>query len=74
MGKTISVYIDDDLLVRLKSKNIPTSKAIRIALKEWLEREVDTTDYDYIEKNLFGKLTSKGRKAWKELRSEKDRW
>jgi len=74
MGKTISVYIDDDLLVRLKSKNIPTSKAIRIALKEWLDREVNMTDYDYIEKNLSGKLTSKGKKAWKELRSEKDRW
>jgi len=74
MGKTISVYIDDDLLKRLKNKNISVSRAIRIALKEWLDNEVSTADYDFIEKSLWGRLSTKGKKAWEELRAERDRW
>lgn len=74
MGKTISIYIDDELLEEIKEKKIPLSKAIRSALREWLEKEAKEEDYDFIEKALYNTIGVKGKKAWKELLEERDRW
>lgn len=70
----MSVYIDDALLEKIKAKNLPLSKIIRKALKEWFEKELSAKDFDLLEKALYKKLTKKGEKAWRELREERDRW
>lgn len=74
MGKTVSIYIDDDILEKVKKKNIPVSEAVRIALKDWLSKEALEEDYDCVEKAIFGSLTDKGQRAWDELLKETDRW
>lgn len=70
----MSIYIDDELLEKLKEKKPPLSGVIRDALKEYLEKEVKEEDYDFIEKSLVKTLTAKGEKAWKEVQKERDRW
>ncbi len=74
MGKTVSIYIDDDLLDEVKSKNIPLSQGIRDALKSWLERETKDEDYDSLEHSLYNTMSIKGKKAWQELLEGRDRW
>lgn len=74
IGKTVSIYIDDDLLQEMKRKNISPSKAVRTALRKCFEKEAEGKDYDLVEKTLFKTMTAKGRKAWKEILQERDRW
>jgi Arc/MetJ-type ribon-helix-helix transcriptional regulator len=74
MGRTISIYIDDDILERIKKSNQSVSKVVRDALREWLDREVSDEDYRFIEESLYGTLSSEGEKAWHELCEERDRW
>lgn len=70
----MSIYIDDELLEKLKERKPPLSAVVRDALKEYLEKEVKEEDYDFIEKSLVKTLTTKGEKAWKEVQKERDRW
>jgi hypothetical protein len=74
MGKTVSIYIDDEVLNKVKEKNLPLSQVVRDALQEWFGREAKKEDYDFIEKALFGKIGPEGKRAWKDLQKEKDRW
>jgi hypothetical protein len=76
MGKTVSIYIDDDALKQVKQTNLPLSRAVRNALTEWLRKDAKSEDYAYVEEALFGKMTEKGRKAWEDVRKDRgaDRW
>lgn len=74
MRRTVSIYIDDEFLKKIKEKGIPVSRAIRDALEDWLEKDLKTEDYEFIEKALWGKLTEKGEDAWEELLREANRW
>ena len=73
MGKTVSIYIDDDLLQGIRDKNISISMGVRDALNEWFKRETRDEDYDSLEHFLYNTISIKGKKAWKELREERDR-
>ncbi len=74
MGKTVSIYIDDEILKKVKEKNIPLSQVVREALHEWLVKEVKKEDYDFIEEMLSGRIGYKGKRAWRALQKESDRW
>jgi post-segregation antitoxin (ccd killing protein) len=74
MGKTVSVYIDDDLLERMKESDQSVSRIVREALQEWFNKQIKDEDYQFVENALFGKLSHEGATAWKELLEERDRW
>lgn len=74
MGKITSIYIDDDLLEKVKKKKLPLSKIVREALNEWFEKEAPAKDFDLLENALYKKMTKEGEKAWKEIKKERDRW
>ncbi len=74
MGKTVSIYLDDELLEKLKARQEPVSRLIRRALKKMLDEEPGSGDYDRVEDLLRGRLTQKGLSVWKDLLSEPDRW
>jgi len=67
------LYIDDDLLQGIRDKNISISMGVRDALNEWFKRETRDEDYDSLEHFLYNTISIKGKKAWKELREERDR-
>ena len=74
MGKTVSVYIDEESISKIKRKGLSVSKAVREALKEWLNKEPLDEDYDALEKLLIGGMGAEGERAWRELQKERDRW
>jgi len=74
MGKTVSIYIDEELVDKIKRKGLSVSKAVREALREWLEKEPLEEDYDVLEKLLARGIGKEGEKAWGEIQKERDRW
>ena len=74
MGKTVSVYIDEESISKIKRKGLSVSKAVREALKEWLNKEPLDEDYDALEKLLIRGMGAEGERAWRELQKERDRW
>lgn len=70
----MSIYIDDELLEKVKEQKLPLSKIVRRALHEWFEKEISVKDFDLLEKALYKKITKEGEKAWEEIKGERDRW
>ena len=52
MGKSVSVYVDDEILEVLKGRDISLSQAVREALRIWLREKERTTAFSRVKEIL----------------------
>ena len=76
MGKSISVYLDDEILEAVKDTKLSLSSIVREALKMWLREKQRKAAFSEVKDILTKTPWEKAEKAWKEILvdREAERW
>ena len=76
MGKSVSVYLDDEILEAVKNNKLSFSSIVREALKMWLREKQRKAAFSEIKDILTKTSWEEAEKAWKEILADRkaERW
>ncbi len=76
MGRTVSIYIDEELLKEVKRRGIPLSRAVREALRAYLKVQARSETINELEKILSQLDVQKALEDLEAIQNERktDRW
>ena len=76
MGKSVSVYLDDEILEAVKNNKLSLSSIVREALKMWLREKQRKAAFSEVKDILTKTSWEEVEKAWKEVLADREteRW